>query len=182
MYGLVNQAIQGLVVDNFGNENWNKIKQKAGVTEEAFLSNEMYDDSVTFNLAVAASDILNLPLEDVLKTFGKYWIIKVGNEKYGPLMRSGGDNFIDFILNLPNFHSRVMLIYSDIKPPEFVIERPADNKLVLHYYSTREGLTDFMFGLIQGLAELYNATIDISTVGDRRKGGDHDIFEINVTA
>ena len=49
MYGLVNQAIQGLVVDNFGNENWNKIKQKAGVTEEAFLSNEMYDDSVTFN-------------------------------------------------------------------------------------------------------------------------------------
>ena len=75
-----------------------------------------------------------------------------------------------------------MLIYSDIKPPEFVIERPADNKLVLHYYSTREGLTDFMFGLIQGLAELYNATIDISIVGDRRKGGDHDIFEINVTA
>jgi hypothetical protein len=33
MYGLVNQAIQGLVVDNFGEDNWKAIKQKAGVTE-----------------------------------------------------------------------------------------------------------------------------------------------------
>jgi len=36
MYGLVNQAIQGLVIDNFGSENWNKIKQKAGVTNDSF--------------------------------------------------------------------------------------------------------------------------------------------------
>ncbi len=45
MYGLVNQAIQGLVIDNFGTENWNKIKQKAGVTEESFLSNEIVYES-----------------------------------------------------------------------------------------------------------------------------------------
>jgi hypothetical protein len=180
MYGLVNQAIQGLVIDNFGSDNWNKIKQKAGVTEESFLSNEIYDDSLTFNLAISASEILEIPLADVLKTFGKYWIVKVGNEKYGPLMKSGGDNFIEFIVNLPNFHSRVMLIYSDIKPPEFIVERVADNKLKLHYFSTRQGLTDFMFGLIQGLGELYNTPIDIVLVADRRNGDEHDIFEIDI--
>ena len=178
MYGLVNQAIQGLVVDNFGEDNWKAIKQKAGVTEEAFLSNEIYDDSITFNLAVSASEVLNIPLADVLKTFGKYWIIKVGNEKYGPLMKSGGDNFIDFIVNLPNFHSRVMLIYSDIKPPEFIVEKATDSQLKLHYYSTRQGLTDFMFGLIQGLGELYQTPIDIKLIADRRNGDEHDIFEI----
>jgi hypothetical protein len=180
MYGLVNQAIQGLVIDNFGSDNWNKIKQKAGVTEEAFLSNEIYDDSITFNLAISAADVLNIPLADVLKTFGKYWILKVGNEKYGPLMKSGGDNFIDFIVNLPNFHSRVMLIYSDIKPPEFVVEQVAADKLMLHYYSTRQGLTDFMFGLIQGLGELYQTSINVSMAADRRDGHEHDIFEINI--
>lgn len=180
MYGLVNQAIQGLVIDNFGSDNWNKIKQKAGVAEEAFLSNEIYDDSITFNLAISASEILDIPLSDVLKTFGKYWIIKVGNEKYGPLMKSGGDNFIDFIVNLPNFHSRVMLIYSDIKPPEFIVEKATASKLMLHYYSTRQGLTDFMFGLIQGLGELYNTPINIALVADRRNGDEHDIFEIDI--
>jgi hypothetical protein len=123
---------------------------------------------------------LEIPLADVLKTFGKYWIIKVGNEKYGPLMKSGGDNFIEFIVNLPNFHSRVMLIYSDIKPPEFIVERVADNKLMLHYFSTRQGLTDFMFGLIQGLGELYNTPINIALVADRRNGDEHDIFEIDI--
>ena len=180
MYGLVNQAIQGLVVDNFGEDNWKAIKQKAGVTEEAFLSNEIYDDSITFNLAVSASEVLNIPLADVLKTFGKYWIIKVGNEKYGPLMKSGGDNFIDFIVNLPNFHSRVMLIYSDIKPPEFIVEKATDSQLKLHYYSTRQGLTDFMFGLIQGLGELYQTPINIKLIADRRNGDEHDIFEIDI--
>ncbi len=180
MYGLVNQAIQGLVVDNFGEDNWKAIKQKAGVTEDAFLSNEIYDDSITFNLAVSASEVLNIPLADVLKTFGKYWIIKVGNEKYGPLMKSGGDNFIDFIVNLPNFHSRVMLIYSDIKPPEFIVEKITDSQLKLHYYSTRQGLTDFMFGLIQGLGELYQTPIDIKLIADRRNGDEQDIFEIDI--
>jgi len=180
MYGLVNQAIQGLVVDNFGDDNWKAIKQKANVTEDSFLSNEIYDDSITFNLAVSASEVLDIPLADVLKTFGKYWIIKVGNEKYGPLMKSGGDNFIDFIVNLPNFHSRVMLIYSDIKPPEFIVEKVTDSQLKLHYYSTRQGLTDFMFGLIQGLGELYQTAIEINLIADRRNGDEHDIFEIDI--
>ncbi|MFN6092805.1 MAG: heme NO-binding domain-containing protein [Bacteroidota bacterium] len=180
MYGLVNQAIQGLVIDNFGEDNWKAIKQKANVTEDSFLSNEIYDDSITFNLAVSASEVLNIPLADVLKTFGKYWIIKVGNEKYGPLMKSGGDNFIDFIVNLPNFHSRVMLIYSDIKPPEFIVEKITESQLKLHYYSTRQGLTDFMFGLIQGLGELYQTPIDIKLIADRRNGDEHDIFEIDI--
>ncbi|MFN5346382.1 MAG: heme NO-binding domain-containing protein [Bacteroidota bacterium] len=180
MYGLVNQAIQGLVVDNFGEDSWKVIKQKASVTEDSFLSNEIYDDSITFNLAVSASEVLNIPLADVLKTFGKYWIIKVGNEKYGPLMKSGGDNFIDFIVNLPNFHSRVMLIYSDIKPPEFIVEKITESQLKLHYYSTRQGLTDFMFGLIQGLGELYQTPIDIKLIADRRNGDEHDIFEIDI--
>jgi hypothetical protein len=180
MYGLVNQAIQGLVVDNFGEDSWKVIKQKASVTEDSFLSNEIYDDSITFNLAVSASEVLNIPLADVLKTFGKYWIIKVGNEKYGPLMKSGGDNFIDFIVNLPNFHSRVMLIYSDIKPPDFIVEKITESQLKLHYYSTRQGLTDFMFGLIQGLGELYQTPIDIKLIADRRNGDEHDIFEIDI--
>jgi len=180
MYGLVNQAIQGLVIDNFGSENWDKIKQKAGVTNDSFLTNEIYDDSITFNLAISAADVLNIPVSDVLKTFGKYWIIKVGNEKYGPLMKSGGDNFIDFIVNLPNFHSRVMLIYADIKPPEFIVEKVSENKIMLHYFSTRQGLTDFMFGLIQGLGEFYNTPISIIMAADRRNGDEHDIYEINI--
>ena len=178
MYGLVNQAIQGLVTDNFGAESWIKIKERAGVTDETFLSNKIYDDSVTYNLAGAASHVLDMPVSDVLHAFGKYWVLKVGQQKYGTLMRSGGDSLMEFLVNLPNFHSRVMLIYSDIRPPEFKIEKTGDLKLLVHYYSTREGLTDFMAGLIAGLAEMYKTEVTITCVNSRAQGHDHDVFEV----
>ena len=178
MYGLVNQAIQGLVTDNFGAESWVKIKEKAGVTDETFLSNKIYDDSVTYNLAGAASQVLSMPLGDVLHAFGKYWVLKVGQQKYGTLMKSGGDSLMEFLVNLPNFHSRVMLIYSDIRPPEFKIEKTDDRTLLVHYFSTRAGLTDFMGGLIAGLAEMYQTTADITCVKSRADGHDHDVFQV----
>lgn len=181
MYGLVNQAIQGLVVENFGADTWDKIKNKAGVDEEAFLSNKIYDDRVTYDLAGAAAETLGITVGEVLHAFGKYWVLKVGNEKYGTLMRSGGDSLMEFLLNLPNFHSRVMLIYSDIRPPEFKIEQLEERKVLVHYFSSREGLTDFMSGLISGLAELYQTEANISCVESRAQGHDHDVFEVVIS-
>ncbi len=181
MYGLVNQAIQGLVVENFGADTWDKIKNKAGVDEEAFLSNKIYDDRITYDLAGAAAETLGITVGEVLHAFGKYWVLKVGNEKYGTLMRSGGDSLMEFLLNLPNFHSRVMLIYSDIRPPEFKIEQLDSRKILVHYYSSREGLTDFMGGLISGLAELYQTEATITCVESRANGHDHDVFEVMIT-
>jgi hypothetical protein len=56
----------------------------------------------------------------------------------------------------------------------------SENKIMLHYFSTRQGLTDFMFGLIQGLGEFYNTPISIIMAADRRNGDEHDIYEINI--
>ncbi|MFM9008601.1 MAG: heme NO-binding domain-containing protein [Bacteroidota bacterium] len=178
MYGLVNQAIQGLVVDHHGEEAWARIKTRAGVQEEVFLSNTIYDDSVTYNLAGAAAEELGVSLSDVLIGFGKYWVLRVGKEKYGALMMAGGSNFGEFLVNLPNFHSRVMLIYTDITPPEFKVEETSRGNYRLHYYSTRPGLTSFMQGLLEGLSELYGAQSQIRCTGSRADGLDHDIFEI----
>lgn len=180
MYGLVNQAIQGLVMDNHGEEAWIRIKTKAGVQEEVFLSNTIYDDSVTYNLAGAAAEELGVPLSDVLIGFGKYWVLRVGKEKYGALMMAGGSSFAEFLVNLPNFHSRVMLIYTDITPPEFKVEQLDGNAYRLHYYSTRPGLTPFMQGLLEGLSELYETQSQIQCTGSRADGLDHDIFEITI--
>ena len=72
------------------------------------MSNESYDDSVTFNLAGAASEVLGISVSEVLVAFGEYWVLRTGQEKYGALLKAGGSNFSEFMINLPNFHSRVM--------------------------------------------------------------------------
>lgn len=174
MYGIVNQAIQGLVTENFGTQAWEKIKEKSEVSEETFLSNQIYDDSVTYKLATAASEVLQMSLSQILISFGEYWVLKTGNEKYGSLMKAGGNSLREFLLNLPNFHSRVMLLYPKITPPEFKITDETENSLHLHYFSVREGLTDFMYGLIKGLGKLYQVPVEIELVGERKDG--HDVF------
>jgi len=178
MYGIVNKAVEGLVTENFGSEAWLKIKAKSEVNINNFISNESYDDSVTFKLAIAASEVLEIPLKDVLFKFGEYWILSTGVKHYGALMQSGGSNFKEFLVNLPNFHSRVMLMYPNITPPEFKIVEIAETELALHYYSTRNGLTDFMHGLISGMGKMYYQPIDIQLVNTKSSDFDHDEFLI----
>ena len=58
MYGLVNKAVEELVVSNFGEDKWELIKSKAGVDVDVFISNESYPDSMTYDLVGAASEVL----------------------------------------------------------------------------------------------------------------------------
>ncbi len=47
MYGLVNNAVQGLITEQFGKDTWERIKARAGVHLDGFLSMEPYSDDVT---------------------------------------------------------------------------------------------------------------------------------------
>lgn len=178
MYGIVNKAIQELVSENYGEVAWERVKSRSNVDVNSFLSNEQYSDDVTFKLAIAASEELKLPLRDVLLSFGEFWVMSTGRKHYGSLMESGGKSFKEFITNLPNFHSRVMLYYSNIVPPEFKIDQISDSEIHLHYFSIRTGLTDFMEGLILGLAKMFNTEIQVSLIQQKGSGHDHDVFKI----
>ncbi|EKT4510563.1 heme NO-binding domain-containing protein, partial [Flavobacterium psychrophilum] len=153
MYGIVNKAIEDLVIANFGEAKWNAIKDRTGIDIDFFISNEPYDDEITFKLALAVSQEMNMTINQVLITFGEWWVIKTTSEKYPGLMNSGGNNLRDFLVNLPNFHNRVMLIYPKLTPPEFKISNITENGLNLHYFSKRQGLQEFVRGLIQGLGK-----------------------------
>jgi hypothetical protein len=179
MYGIVNKAIEDLVIANFGEEKWEAIKERSGVDIDFFISSEPYDDDVTFKLAVAVSEEMSMSVADVLVAFGEWWVIKTTTEKYPGLMDSGGDNLRDFLVNLPNFHNRVMLIYPKLTPPEFKVSEVAENSLHLHYFSKREGLKDFVRGLIQGLGKMFNTPLTIELLQSRDEGSSHEIYKIN---
>jgi hypothetical protein len=179
MYGIVNKAIEDLVIANFGEEKWEAIKERSGVDIDFFISSEPYDDDVTFKLAVAVSEEMSMSVADVLVAFGEWWVIKTTTEKYPGLMDSGGDNLRDFLVNLPNFHNRVMLIYPKLTPPEFKVSEVAENSLHLHYFSKREGLKEFVRGLIQGLGKMFNTPLTIELLQSRDEGSSHEIYKIN---
>jgi len=140
MYGIVNKAVKGLITEQFGEKTWQNVKSRSGIMIDDFLSNEAYDDSVTYKLAGAAAEELGITVDQVLHAFGEYWILKTGMEHYGSLMEAGGNNLKEFLENLPNFHSRVMLMFPDLTPPEFRTSDAGENDIKIHYYSDRPGL------------------------------------------
>lgn len=178
MYGIVNKAIEELVTENFGGEKWQSIKKNSNIDIDYFISNEPYDDEITYKLAISASQETGLSLSEVLIKFGEWWILKTGKEKYGYLLESGGENYKDFLINLPMFHNRVMMIYPRLTPPEFKISNIEEKSLQLHYYSKREGLQDFVKGLLLGLAKFYSCNVELTLIESRNLDSDHEIFHV----
>lgn len=179
MYGIVNKAIQELVTENYGEEKWQKILALSTVEEDFFISNEPYDDDITFKLAQAVSLEMNINIKEVLIAFGEWWVVKTTKDKYGTLMESGGATLKEFLLNLPVFHNRVMLIYPKLTPPEFKVSNISDTSMHLHYISSREGLQEFVRGLIQGLGILFNTPVTVDLIQSRESGSSHEIFKIS---
>lgn len=179
MYGIINKAIQELVIENYGEEKWQKILALSAVEEDFFISNEPYDDDITFKLAQAVSLEMSMDFKDVLIVFGEWWVVKTTKDKYGTLMESGGATLKEFLLNLPVFHNRVMFIYPKLTPPEFKVSNVSDTSMHLHYISSREGLQEFVRGLIQGLGIMFNTPVTIELIQSRDDGSSHEIFKIS---
>lgn len=179
MYGIVNKAIQDLITEKFGIEKWEDILEKSGIEEDFFISNEPYDDDITFKLAIAVSEVMHMSVSDVFIAFGEWWIVRTTSEKYGSLMQSGGNNLREFFINLPLFHNRIMLIYPKLTPPEFKVSHISENSINLHYFSKRAGLQEFVRGLIQGLGIMFNTPTTIELLQTRDSGDSHEVFKIS---
>lgn len=179
MYGIVNKAIEDLIRENFGDEKWDAIKQRSGVDIDFFLSNEPYDDSVTYKLAQAAAEETGMTLENVLAAFGEWWVLRTSREKYGALLQAGGSTMLAFLRNLPIFHNRIMLIYPKLTPPEFRISNETDTSIDVHYLSAREGLQAFVRGLLLGIGKLYNQEISVELMQSRPAGDSHEVFRVS---
>jgi hypothetical protein len=179
MYGMVNKAVQELVTARYGEETWEKIKARSGVDVDVFISNEAYDDSITYKLVGAASEVLGVDAEVVLEAFGEHWVLETAQKGYGHLMTAGGKTFVEFLENLPAFHTRVALIFPKLQPPTFVVTNRQANSLRLHHHTNRPGLAPFTKGLLKGLAKRFGTTITIEHSVRRGEGSDHDAFDVS---
>ncbi|MBM3847543.1 MAG: heme NO-binding protein [Verrucomicrobia bacterium] len=178
MYGLVNKAVEELVVSNFGEEKWELIKTKAGVDVDVFISNDGYPDEITYKLVGAAVEVLGIPAEQILIAFGEHWVLQTAAKSYGPMMKAGGDTLRDFLVNLPNFHSRVAMIYPHLQPPRFECTDVTEDGLHLHYHTHRPGLTAFVTGLLQGLGKYYHTPCTSEVIARKEEGAAHDVFAV----
>lgn len=179
MYGIINKSIEELVKEKFGLQVWETILEKSNIQIDFFISNCVYDDAITYQLVSSISEVTNIPVALVLETFGEWWIMRTSKDKYGSLLQAGGNNLKEFLVRLPIFHNRVMLIYPNHTPPEFKVSNIESNSIHLHYFSNRVGLQDFVRGLLIGLSKLFNTITTIELLQSRNDGHTHEIFKVS---
>jgi hypothetical protein len=178
MYGLVNKAIEDMVCNRFGVESWKQISERADTGIEMFVSMESYPDEITYKLVQATAEELKQPQEQVLEWLGEHWTLYTATEGYGEMLDLFGSNLKEFLLNLNNLHSRVGLIFPDLRPPFFKTEEvPGEKTLLLHYHSERKGLAPMVVGLLKGLARRFKEDVAIMQIANR-SDTQHDIFRI----
>lgn len=180
MYGLVNRAIEQLVVSLKGEDAWHRVCQAARWSDEGFVAMQTYDDDVTYRLVEAVSQELALPPNQVLKAFGEYWILYTADEGYGDMLAMCGDDLRTFLHGMNHMHARIEVTMPNIRPPNFHVEELSDTEIELIYESERMGLAPMVEGLILGLAKRFKQEIEIRQTGWRGAGSPQDRFYIRI--
>ena len=173
MYGIINTAVEQLIVENYGNDTWLEIKKKAGVAEEQFVNMQPYDDKITYAMVGAAAEVLRLEAAEVLEKFGEYWILHTAKEGYGNLLDMGGNNLPDFLKNLNTLHFKVGSLMPNLVPPSFEVLELTSNSLLLVYTTKRIGLAPMVVGLIKGLGIRFNTPCNVLYLSDSSKEFSH---------
>jgi len=180
MYGLINNSLKSMILEQFGEEQWQQVLSASGVPEDSFLTMRSYDDSVTYSLAGAASEVLGAPVEACLEMFGEYWVLETASKSYGMLLNAAGQDMLEFLGNMNALHDRITSTFLNYMPPEFYVEEK-DGLHLIHYVSQREGLTPFVVGLLKGLAKRFNTELTIISQTDKQvEQGAHTIFEVEI--
>ena len=182
MYGLINQGLHDLAVQIGGEELWREIKSGADVGLEAFVGMDTYPDEITYRLVEATSAAIGISPTDVLRAFGKHWILYTARRGFGAIFDTMGRSMPTFLANLDTMHARLSLSMPEMRPPSFVCEQFSDDRIRLEYWSERAGLAPMVIGLLEGLGEMYGVMVSVDQTVDRVDGADHDEFMITCGA
>lgn len=180
MYGLINDSIRRLVLDEAGADAWERIAADAGAEPHNFPAMSYYDDELTYDLVEAASREMGTPADVLLRRFGRYWSMEIAPESYGDYLQASGRDLWEVLAGLDGMHSRLQALFPDLRPPSIDVEPRQEHLITVNYRSEREGLAPFMVGLLEGLAEHLEVTAAVSQVRTRAGALDHDVFEVAI--
>ncbi|KAK2509208.1 hypothetical protein MC885_016798 [Smutsia gigantea] len=123
-------------------------------------------------------------VEALLKLFGQHFFKFCKMSGYDRMLRTLGGNLTEFIENLDALHSYLALSYQEMNAPSFRVERGADGKTLLHYYSDRRGLCHMVPGILEAVARDFfdiDVTMDVLGVNheeERTGKKEHVVFLI----
>ncbi|MFK7843871.1 MAG: heme NO-binding domain-containing protein [Rhodothermales bacterium] len=174
---MVNRAIEQFIKKYHGEAVWERVASKAAI-HEGFTSMEQYPDSTSVDLVVGLSEATGKTPRQTLAEIGEYWVHFAYESEYGELLDMAGDTLPEVLSNLDDMHTRVGYSFEDLQPPSFWVTDLTEDSMILHYASSREGLSPMVVGLVRGLSKHLNTACSVIQVGFKGDTSNHDEFAV----
>ncbi len=159
MKGVIFNAVEHAVIGLGGDDLWDDLLESAGL-EGAYSGMGDYPDEELVALVTAASQKLELPASDVLKTVGRAAFSFLASRVPDLVAQVSGP--LELLSSVHDvIHVQVKMLYPDAKPPELEHQILDDGSLRLTYQSHRN-LGDLAIGLMHGAGDHYEVELDIA--------------------
>lgn len=169
MYGMINAYLKELIITDYGKDIWNSIARKNKLENEVFIEMLVYDDNLTFKIVQTTVETCNITVEAFLRKAGRGWVLHTSQGSYSTFYKMY-TSMEGFLSALNTIHEELSIVMEGLKPPRFTVSG-AEKGFYLDYASHREGLIPFVYGLLQGLAQLYEEDVTINESGRVKETG-----------
>lgn len=169
MKGILFNVAEEVVTELLGPDGWDDLLDAAGV-EGAYTSLGQYDDAELVAIVAAASEILDMAPEDVLRTLGQRGFAGLAG-RYPQLLAGHGD--MRSILATLNsvIHPQVLALYPGASVPSFeYLPATGDPSTIDLVYRSDRGLCHLAEGLTLGLADHFGEHVTVSQATCRHLG------------
>lgn len=173
MYGMIHRGLRDMVIEMRDEDAWGAIERDCGIGPGELISAGVYDDTVTIGIVQATARTLGQDLGECLRAYGRFWIRFAERGSYGAIMDFTGQDLGGFIGNLDRMHSAVSLAMPKARTPSFTLVSDEGNRLIVRYWSERQGLESFVVGLLEGLIARFGRTGKVSQLDSNTNGTEY---------
>lgn len=177
MKGVVFNLLESVVRRDYGEDTWEALLEAAEV-DGAYSSLGNYPDEEMMRLAGAASSALKMPVDDVIRWFGRNALPLLANKH--PHFFKPHKSTRPFLLTLNDvIHSEVRKLYPGADVPEFTYDTSSPEVLLMNYKSPRK-LCALAEGFIEATAAHYGEELSLDQPQCMKRGDEKCVLRVSV--
>jgi len=175
--GVVFNLLESFICDGWGDETYESILTLCPLqTKDPFVGPGTYPDADLFTIASKAAQMLELPLPDALRAFGRYCFPRLVAKVPHLVDQAGGA--MAFLLTVDStIHIEVRKLMPRAITPRFEFREAVGGKVRLTYHSKRN-LCAFMEGLLLGCADHFGESVVYEQLACAHDGADGCLYDV----
>lgn len=179
MKGAIFIALNDMIEQQHGIQVWKALVQTVNPPSQGiYTATEDYHEREMADLIIATSRQINVPINDVQRTFGAFLFNEL-NRKH-PVFTQMNNTFFRFLMSInEDAHKEINKLYDEPSLSHIECKQKTHDTLQMLYRSPRK-MCYLAEGLIQGAANHYQQDIQIAHKTCMHFGADHCLLDITI--